>query len=309
MDMKPPPRRLYKYRSFSTHTLRMVSEAEVFFAKPATFNDPFDCNPTVFVDVEWKEVERLWKSIALKQLGRERAVDAMSSYRYSATEDGGKYADGADGTRAYTQFLVRDIDAFLKQQFKDFGVFSAASRWDNPLMWSHYAEEHRGICVEYLTDDHRCQVLGPVDYNSSRYVNVSDLIEWLLRRSTSAKKKIFDQYFFAKAPQWKYEREWRAVSKTNGKQDRPFRIGSVHFGLRCDAAIVTTIVKLFAESREEPKFYKVTSRDDGFKLARYQIDPWEIEAFGLRESAHFAMDDFEFDPMTATGEISGRTLK
>ena len=59
MDTKPPPRRLYKYRTFSTYTLRMVSEAEVFFAKPATFNDPFDCNPNVFVDVEWKEVERL----------------------------------------------------------------------------------------------------------------------------------------------------------------------------------------------------------------------------------------------------------
>lgn len=56
----------------------MVSQAEVFFAKPATFNDPFDCNPAVFVDVAWSDVERLWKSVAVKEMGRERAIEAMS---------------------------------------------------------------------------------------------------------------------------------------------------------------------------------------------------------------------------------------
>lgn len=78
MNTRPPPRRLFKYRSFSTFTLRMVSQAEVFFAKPATFNDPFDCNPAVFVDVAWSDVERLWKSVAVKEMGRERAIEAMS---------------------------------------------------------------------------------------------------------------------------------------------------------------------------------------------------------------------------------------
>jgi hypothetical protein len=129
-----------KYRSFGTYTLRMVCEAEVFFAKPSTFNDPLDCNPTVSVDVEWKDVERLWKSIALKKMGRERAIDAMSRYRYNATEDGGKHDDGEEGTQSYTRFMVRDIGTFLKEQFKDFGVLSMASRWDSPLMRSHYAD-------------------------------------------------------------------------------------------------------------------------------------------------------------------------
>jgi hypothetical protein len=87
-----------------------------------------------------KDVERLWKSIALKKTGRERAIDAMSRYRCNATEDGGKHDDGEEGTQSYTRFMVRDIDAFLKEQFKDFGVLSMASRRDNPLMWSHYAD-------------------------------------------------------------------------------------------------------------------------------------------------------------------------
>ncbi len=309
MNPKRLPRSLFKYRSFGTYTLRMVSEAEVFFAKPSTFNDPFDCNPTVFVDVEWKDVERLWKSIALKQMGKEKAIDAINHYRYGATEDGGTHDDGGNGSQIYTRFLVRDIEAFVKTRFKEHGVLSLASHWDNPLMWSHYANEHRGICIEYRTEDHRCDMLGPVNYQSSRYLKVSDLIEWLLRRSSSIKAKIFDQYFFAKAPQWKYEKEWRVVSKTNGPQDRPFRIDSVHFGLRCDVSIITTIVKLLADLAEGPKFYQIGSRDDGFKLVRYQIDSSEISAFGLRESSHFSMDDFQFDPLMAIGKISGRQLE
>ncbi|WP_176058974.1 DUF2971 domain-containing protein [Paraburkholderia sp. BCC1876] len=307
MNAQFPPAKLFKYRSFSTTTLRMFSQAEVFFAKPSTFNDPFDCNPQVHVDVEWREVERLWKAVALKQMGRERAAQAMASYRYNSTEHG-RHDDDGDGTASYLSYMVRDIDVHLKAQFKDYGVLSMASSWDNPLMWSHYADEHRGICIEYETDDHRCKVLGPVNYRSSRFIHVSDLHLWLIKRSAAAEKKIFNQYFFAKAPQWRYEREWRAVSQINGAQDRPFRIRAVHFGLRCDVAIVTTIAKLFEDSREDPKFYRVTPRTDGFKLGRYQLDGLEIAAFGIRESEHFTIDDFEFDPLTATGKISGRRL-
>jgi hypothetical protein len=49
----------------------------------------------------------------------------------------------------------------------------------------------------------------------------------------------------------------------------------------------------------------MTSRDDGFKLRRYSLDPAEIELFGLRDSAHFAFDEFEFECGQAGGKISG----
>lgn len=309
MNAQFPPDKLFKYRSFSTSTLRLLTQGEVFFAKPSTFNDPFDCDPEVLVDVDWRDVERLWKSIALKQMGKAGLTEKMAGYRANVTEKGA-HNDDADGTAAYLQYLVSDINAYLTEQFKDYGVLSMASSWDNPLMWSHYADNHHGICIEYETDDHCCEVLGPVNYRSSRFIHVSDLHQWLVRRSAATRKKIFDQYFFAKAPEWKYEKEWRALSKKNGRAARPFRISAIHFGLRCDSAIVTTIAKLYDVPWDETKFYRVAPRADGFKLRRYQLDDWEIAAYGLRESAHFADDnvDFEFDPLNATGKISGRKL-
>lgn len=314
MSTKTHPRSLFKYRSFSKNTLRMFSEAEVFYARPQTFNDPFDCNPTVVADVDMKVVERLWKTVTVQRfsskgetldVAKQKAARQLGEHRYNATEYGGRYDDNADGTGTYVRYLLRDITDYVDSRYRSYGVLSLAERWDCPLMWSHYADEHNGLCIGYATDDHRCEQLGPVDYRSSRYLQVSDLIGWILGRSAEARDKVFQQYFFAKAPQWKYEKEWRAVSKTSGATNRPFHIQSVHFGLRCDSSIITTVVKLLAGAAEEIKFYRMTSRDDGFKLRRCNLDPSEIELFGLRDSAHFAFDDFEFESAEAVGKISG----
>ncbi len=281
----------------------MLSEAEMYFAKPSTFNDPFDCNPTVQSDVAPADVERLWKHLAATTLRVDKARARLRDYRYHATQHG-RFDDGGRGTAYYVERLRRDIEAHVREGFGKRGVLSLATRWDCPLMWSHYADEHRGICIGYKTEDHRCAVLRPVNYDSTRYLQVSELIDWLIDGSIEAKRKIFDQFFFAKARQWKYEKEWRAVMDTSGAAPRPFRLSSVHFGLRCDPAVITAVVKLLA-GQHDIAFFCMDSRDDGFKLRSYPLDPAEIELFGVSESTHFMIDDFEFDSREATGEISG----
>jgi len=302
------PRTLFKYRAFSTNTLRMLSEAELYFAKPSTFNDPFDCNPTVRSDVAPREVERLWKHLASTRMTKAKAAADLGNHRYFATEYGGRFDDGGQGTGIYVARLCCDIETYVKEGFGKRGVLSLAAKWDCPLMWSHYADEHKGICIGYSTEDHRCDVLKPVNYDSTRYLKVSDLINWFIGDSADAEQTVFDQYFFAKAREWKYEKEWRAVTDTSGADDRPFRLSSVHFGLRCDPAVITTVVKLLA-GQHDIAFHRMDSRDNGFKLGRYELDPAEIEVFGVSESVHFAFDEFEFDSREATGKISGSVPK
>lgn len=286
------PRTLYKYRAFSTNTLRMLSEAEIYFAKPSTFNDPFDCNPSVRCDVAPGDVERLWKHIALRTRPKVKAVADLGYHRYMATEYGGSFDDGGEGTRRYVASLCGEIERYVKESFGKRGVLALAAKWDCPLMWSHYADEHKGICIGYSTQGHHCDVLGPVNYDSTRYLQISDLIDWLISGSVSAEQKIFDQHFFAKAPQWKYEKEWRAVTETSGAGPSPFRLTSVHFGLRCDSAVITAVVKLLA-GQSNVAFYCMREHGDGFKLSSYAADSTEIELFGVSQSAHFAFEEFE----------------
>ncbi len=52
MMAKKLPRRLYKYRPFNNQTLDMMVSETLFFADPATFNDPLDTKPCLKTDLE-----------------------------------------------------------------------------------------------------------------------------------------------------------------------------------------------------------------------------------------------------------------
>jgi hypothetical protein len=234
----------------------------------------------------------LWRRLQRKTRDKEALLSQLNSYRYSATEYG-RYDDEKKGTEIYRDLLVTDIDEYVKSHFAGRGVLSLAARWDNPLMWSHYAEEHRGICIEFDTRDHRCERLEPIAYGYTRYLLVSDLRDWLIGGSRAAEDKIARQFLFAKASQWRHEREWRAISSQSGVDGAPFKITAVHFGLRCDQSIKTAVVRMLVDSRDKIQFYGVWSKGDGFELGRYKVDVDEILALGVRESSKFAWDEFK----------------
>lgn len=286
-----PPKRLYKYRSFTVNTLRMLGEGEAYFALPAQFNDPFDCSPTVRNDVETSELEQLWRYLTQEVKSKEQARARLQYYRHMA-EEYGQYDDSGEGAARYKNLLIDDVDDHIKRHYAGRGVLSLAARWDNPLMWSHYADEHRGICIEFDTRDHRCERLEPVAYGSTRYLLVSDLCAWHLGKSRDAEDKIGRQFLFAKARQWRHEREWRAISSLSGVDGAPFKITAVFLGLRCDQSVHTAVVKMLADARERIKFYGMWSKGDGFELGRYPLDVDEILAIGVRQSSRFAGDEF-----------------
>lgn len=51
MAISVPPKRLYKYRTFSARTIEMIVQDTVFFADPTTFNDPLDTKPTLDTNI------------------------------------------------------------------------------------------------------------------------------------------------------------------------------------------------------------------------------------------------------------------
>lgn len=284
MSQSKLPQRLYKYRAFNVNTLRLLSQAEVYYANPATFNDPLDCSPTIQVDTNSSLLEKLCYKMLVAAYGRERALRDMGNHRYMSTEYG-DYKVDPKAEAYYMRRLASDIKKLLYGEIEKRGVLSLAGRWDCPLMWSHYADQHRGLCIEYDTTDNACAKIKPVDYRRPRSIKVTDLVAWKLNGSADAEKAIHDTFFFAKAPQWRYEREWRDVNASSGASSAPFRISGIYFGLRCDTAVQTSIVKLYVNAEQSVTFYDLYPLDDGFRLKRRLVDTDEIYACGLRSSA------------------------
>jgi hypothetical protein len=94
------------------------------------------------------------------------------------------------------------------------GLLCFAPDWSNPVMWGHYADRHRGLCLGFDVPD---QYLIPVEYVSSRQ-ELTPLTEPAIR-SMSIRTKF---------EHWSYEREIRlfeditALAPEKGLFFKPF---------------------------------------------------------------------------------------
>ena len=84
----------------------------------------------------------------------------------------------------------------------------------NPLMWAHYADSHRGICIGFRTA--AFQRVRPIQYPS----RVPDLDPALPPDEKRTKA------FFTKRAAWAYEREWRVV-ETEETDFLPLKDGDI----------------------------------------------------------------------------------
>lgn len=125
----------------------------------------------------------------------------------------------------------------IKQKIYDVGIYSLAKPKDNELfpdnelMWAHYANSHKGFCIEYDLDkltecienkvfDTRNVIRVHYDVNSPIITEYDDIF--------SVQRKIFG----TKSKPWEYENEVRLVFETNGiKLIKRGAIKSIYFGL------------------------------------------------------------------------------
>ena len=101
---------------------------------------------------------------------------------------------------------------------------------DNILMWSHYADKHRGFCIEFTRDSDN--YLGDI-YRTIPINYVNEYTKMKLIDSTGeVYESVFYKYFFTKAKDWEYEGEWRCFYHEGGREvSMPTDISSVIFGL------------------------------------------------------------------------------
>ncbi len=67
--------------------------------------------------------------------------------------------DQSDLVNRHSMRLTRDLLA------AHLGIICFSSDWHNPVMWSHYADHHRGLCLCFDVDD---EIAMPVSYVARR---------------------------------------------------------------------------------------------------------------------------------------------
>jgi hypothetical protein len=110
------------------------------------------------------------------------------------------------------------------------GVLCFSRIWNNLLMWSHYGEKHRGICLGFDVPD---QLTWPMDYVDGVRV-VGDLESF----PTGEQESIVHQLLVAKHKGWKYEGEVRMGPR---REDRDEETGLYFLGFNEDLKLKEVI--------------------------------------------------------------------
>jgi hypothetical protein len=265
--------------------LKYLTSGLAFYGDPKNFNDPLDTAPDIITDLDLANTVALFGSFMAEQGHDNAAIRAKANnLAYYSGEYGGDYRTDPHVLDYLIELFKREIKGLLDNHFKSLGVLSLSATWNSPLLWSHYADEHRGICIEYKIDQPHHARLQKVEYGATRSVRMSDLKKWKVDGLSDAETVVWDAYFRAKSPQWSYEREWRDIADDQDWLSSRFDISSVLFGFRCEHAVVTSIVRLLANSKEI-KLYRICPDQHSFRLLRKEIRRDSFDEFGLQRSA------------------------
>jgi hypothetical protein len=100
----------------------------------------------------------------------------------------------------------RAFHNFKEGMAKKCGVLCFSRSWSNPVLWSHYADKHRGLCLGFEVPD---QYLVPISYQAKR-------LEMDLERqlaSGALDEKLGITLLTTKFEDWRYEDEVRMFIK------------------------------------------------------------------------------------------------
>lgn len=290
------PKRLYKYRAFSALTVDLLVSDKIYFADPASFNDPLDTKPCINPDLPVDQLEHTLRKLIENRVSAEMTAAAKAiMYRGPKTLDhiqrhSKRQAERAIADIAYNatnpeysaispspqiQLLTYQLQSELIQAYGK-GVLSLAARNSCPLMWSHYGDQHHGLCIGYEVPMDAQENLHKVEYGGSRLIDASKVAA-MLNANDAARKEVDAAVLLRKAQDWRYEKEWRLIGR-RGLSDSPLELTDVTFGTRCMNSVKHTVIKALEERDKPIKMYEMREIYGTFKLKRFALNEQELTA-------------------------------
>ncbi len=192
---KELPKTLFKYRSWgNSYHQKLLTERTIYFAKPSEFNDPFDGNIPIRWDLLTYE-DCVKKNMEIINI-RHKDKDQKAVYEYAK-----KVTD--EKTLWHPDKLAKERPEQLEKWNNIIGLISLSETPSNILMWSHYADNHKGFVVGF--DTGKLSTEYDIDYiEAIIYQKSYPLIDGFDDTTTQFYKK-----FFHKSDLWSYEKEWR----------------------------------------------------------------------------------------------------
>lgn len=236
MDIvKTKQNKIYKYIPFSENALKLLVNNELYFSIPDNLNDPLDC-------------KFAFDNFIVKD-------DDITNYYKNASglteEEKLSYADFHIKNPNRKSISKRIVNDWIRKLRKQYGLSCFSEINDDILMWSHYANGHTGICLEFEWKKDEKTFQG----NKVNYVDKLPVFDF-----SKNEKVDFYKVFFSKMNNWCYEREIRSVFKIEYLRTinfNPKALSGVIFGEKISHENKKTIRKIVKmhDDYENVNFY------------------------------------------------------
>ena len=190
---------LFHYEKFNADYLAdCLVNQRMHFSDPGRLNDPWDCRPWFNEDVlEDREVLedfiRWLTSFKLAVLVREEDLELFKETLRTDAE-------------ARKALLEKFSTGFMDMIPGRWKLYCLTPFPDSTLMWSHYADNHKGICLEFSTDHSLFGSAQEVQYLSS-------YPRWNPQGLTDITRP---HLLLTKSSDWSYENEYRIIGLGEG---------------------------------------------------------------------------------------------
>jgi hypothetical protein len=187
---------LYKYLSVNSLSFKSILEKqEVYFAAPSELNDPFEFKPQYLFPSKTKLKQHL-----LKRGAKRKNLKALIP---RAIED--------------LQYNKQSTKLGMEMLNENSGVLCMTPHHDNLLMWSHYGDSHKGVCIGFDINLPFDNIFGngyEVEYKDEYPTICLTEIDMMLAAHMEGSNldkydNIITQHAFTKAKTWNYEDEIR----------------------------------------------------------------------------------------------------
>ena len=241
-------RSVFKYLSVSGGT-KSILDQTIRYSRPQDLNDPFECLPRY----DRAEVVSLVEEKTNDPQQRDKCVESI---------------------------MKRDFVDFF-ERMNDFGVTSFSTSSTTILMWSHYAEQHKGLCIEY--DSAKIETLAMVQYAPTNERALCSVKEPSKTEATRA--------LLTKGIEWSYEKEVRrfeGINKCNAifnpslnrfvftKDVQPETIRGIYFGLRSDPAWMDELCRYERGVNPDCRFFRAKRDTQKFEIS---FDEYKIGSY------------------------------
>jgi len=279
---------IYKYHPINNHLYDLILNHEIWFSNPNSFNDPYDCNIHI---KPLKSKEELYR--ALKKINKGKEID----------KDTVNKIENADESKLNTFYDTLQNSSFFINRVLGISCFSY--NFDNTLMWSHYTNNHKGVCLRFEPKYDKEFFRLSLDVQYTKKYPIIDLVKdnpIVVLSKLSRYKHI----------NWKYEDEIRIGSFDGSgiKKFKPNFLREIILGCCCSQKDIDSIIKLVIKTGQfHISFSKMEMTQGSFQLKKIEIEKPNIESKSReidKETSDFVLNEMKVLKNDTLNEVNKR---